>query len=200
MDIIFQNETIKLNQQPTVEDTIKTINNLMGDDYYFSHLVVDDIEVYEEPEFYLSEHASQINKLEVIAKKVHEFVNDILLTSMEYINNAKPEIVSLSEEFYQNPTSDSWNRFTQMLEGFQWLNEMIMTIDKTKRHPGNWFEYIRLAVNLQEELKDIEEALENNDSILIADLVKYEVLPIYDSLKVEIQTTIDTEGYYHDIS
>ncbi|MCJ8007601.1 hypothetical protein ACFFF5_15635 [Lederbergia wuyishanensis] len=200
MKLIFKEEVIQFDTQPTVEVIINTINQLLDDNYYFSHLIIDDKEVLDDPEQYLQDYLNEIRELEIVAKTVKEFINDLLLSAEEYIRRAKPEIDSLSDEFYQNPTSESWHKFAQLLEGIQWLNQVIQTIDTTKEKPKNWVNYLEINSNFDLELKNMEEAIENSDSVLIADLIKYEILSIIESLGSEIQLTIDTEGYRHDLN
>nr|WP_144921558.1 hypothetical protein [Paenibacillus bovis] len=200
MKLIFKDEVIQFDTQPTVEVMLNKINQLLDNHYYFSHLIVDDKEVFDDPERYLQDYLSGIREIEIVAKTVKQFINDLLLSAKEYIRRAKPEIDSLSDEFYQNPTHESWHKFTQLLEGIQWINQVIQTIDTTKEKPKNWMNYIDLISTLDSELKNMEEAIENSDSVLIADLIKYEILSIIESLGSEIQSTIDTEGYHHDLN
>lgn len=200
MKIIFKEEVIQFDTLPTVEVMINKINQLLDDNYYFSHLIIDDKEVFDDPEQYLQDYLSEIKELEIVAKTAKEFTNDVLLSAEEYIERAKPQIDSLADDFYQNPTSESWHKFTYLLEGIQWINQMIQTIDTAKEKPNNWMNYLKINNTLDLELKNMEEAIENNDSVLIADLIKYEILSIFESLGSEIQLTIDTEGYRYDLN
>lgn len=200
MELIFNQHSIKLNNLLSVEIIIKKINEHLEEEHYLSHLIVDGKEVYEELELYLTDHITQIKEIKVITKTVSEFINDLLLTAEEYLDRAVQEIPLLSNEYYQNPTSVSWNKFAQMLEGIQWLNQTIHSINQTKEQPNNWIDYLNLSGELQSVLMDLENTIENNDSILIADMIQYELLPIFERLKTVIKATIDTEGYRYDLN
>lgn len=198
MELLFQEESIQFDQDSTVEQVIEQINILLDDSCYFSHLIVDGVDVYEELEQYLNENLESIEKLELIARTANEFTNDILLSAEVYLQGALPELTKLADDFYNNPTSESWGNFSDMLEGMQWLNQIIVSIDQMNEKPQNWDEYLKLAATLEVELKNLEQAVENGDHVLVADIIQYEITPVYEGLEKEIQKTIDTEGSRHD--
>lgn len=202
MELSFKNEVIQYDaqKQPTVEDIIVQINEWIRDDYYFSHLVIDGFEIYEHLELCLEEKLTHAQKIEVMARTNTELINDILLSSDEYIKRAIPELNTLFEEFYQNPLKDSWMKFEQMIEGIQWLHQMIRCINQFKERLQNGTQYIQIESRLEMEIQHLEEAVENEDNVLIADLIQYEIITIYEALKKEIQLTIDTEGLRYDVN
>lgn len=200
MELIFGSQTVQFETMPSVKEIIEKINELMTDQYYFSHLVVDGVEVYEEPENYLFERLVTTSRIEVIAKTIREYVNELLLISKDYIKRAIPELTVLADGFYQNATAAEWKNFSEMLEGVQWLNQMTLLINNSKERPLNWDEIINLSAKLKSELENLEEAVGNKDNILIADIMQYELLPLYEGLESEIHTTLVTEGYHHDFN
>jgi len=185
---------------PSPNDVLEKINSEANDHHFFSHFIADGKEIYEDTELYLEDHLHSINELEVVLKSVKEFINDILLSAGEYIQRAKPELPSLVEEFYHHADKTTWDRFIDFLEGLVWLNQMIATIDGTKQQPKNWDQYLNIAAALKEHLESLQEALENQDEVLVADTIQYELLPLLEELEKEINTTIDQEGYRYDIS
>jgi len=200
VELIFGSQTVQFETMTSVKEIIEKINELMTDQYYFSHLVVDGVEVYEEPENYLFERLVTTTKIEVIAKTYREYVNEVLIMSKDYIKRSIPELSVLADGFYQNPTASDWTNFSDMLEGVQWFNQMILLINNLKERPLNWDEIINLSSKLKSELENLEEAVENKDYILIADIIQYEILPLYEGFESEIHTTLITEGYHHDFN
>ncbi|MBY0223495.1 MULTISPECIES: hypothetical protein [Sporosarcina] len=199
MELIFQQQTTTLDNA-TAENIIEQINNLLAKDYYLSHFIADGAEVYEDHENYLNEHAEKIEKLEIIAKTVKEFVNDLLLSAEEYTQRAIPELAPLAEAFYDNPQPETWTTLDQLLGGLQWINEMLMTIGKSMAVPSNWQGYITISNKLQEDILSLAEAIENEDNVLIGDIIQYELLPNFEGLEKEIQLTMDNEGLRHDLN
>ena len=200
MELLFKNETVQFNEQSSVGEIIEKINELLTNRYYYSHIIVDGVEIYKEPETFLLDSLESISTIEVVVKTAREFVDESLLIAADYLKGALPEIQVLADGFYQNPKARDWEMFSAMLEGMQWLNQTIDLIDKSTEIPVNWDACIRLAVQLQMELKNLEQAVENTDSVLIADIIQYELLPVYGALLVEFNTTIDTEVERNDLN
>ncbi|MFC5604731.1 hypothetical protein [Sporosarcina koreensis] len=200
MELIFQQQSVKLNSSVSTEEIIKKINNLLDKGYYFSHFIADGIEVYDEHEFYLNKNGEHISRLEIIAKTVEEFVNDLLLSTEEYIERANPDLMILAEEFYDNPNAATWERLVQLLEGLQWLDEMLLVIGQSGTVPTNWKAYLTVSAKMQENIQTLSEAVENKDNILIGDIIKYELISVFENLNNEVKQTIDNEGIRHDLN
>lgn len=190
------NEIYEFKNEPaSIEEIFQVINEqLENSDLYFSHLIVDDEEVYESHDAYLFEKIDSVENIEVAVKTVQQFVNDLMLYSESYLIGAIPEIAALVDEFYQGPTQASWEKFNLLLEGIQWLNEFIMTVENSSSKPSNFDEYLSIDASIQEELKNLEEAIENRDAVLIADIISYEIVPLLEHMKQTLSTSIDEVG------
>lgn len=194
MKLIFQEQEIEFEQVPFIAEVIESINRFIGDDFYFSHLNVDGKEVLERPEQFLIENIADIDTLEVIAIPAKEFINELLLSSEEYTERVIPHLTTLFNDFYDNPTSRNWIELSEIFEGVQWLLSMIETVDRSALRPSNWTEIMVIIARLKEELPNFEEALENTDHILIADMLQYEISPVFEVFLKEMKKTIDRVG------
>lgn len=200
MELIFQQHQFEYKKTPSSDEVIEKINELLNQNDYFSHFIADGIEIYEEHETYLNLNLDRIEKLEVITKTEREFVNDILLSAEDYLKRAKPELATLPDEFYANPTPDTWTTFSQFIEGVQWLDEMLSVVGNSNERPKNWDMYAELSQSMQAELANLGEAVENGDNVLIADIIQYELISNFEALEAEIEKTIDTEGMRYDLN
>lgn len=200
MEMICNGQAIEISQGASADEIIEKINEVLEKGHYFSHFVADGEEVYEEHERYLEQRAGKIKKLEVIAKQEKEFVNDLLLAGDEYIKRALPELSILAEEFSENPDAGTWAKLNDLLGGLQWLDEMLMAIGRSGTVPANWQGYLNISAKMQEEIKELAEAMENEDNVLIGDIIQYELQPVFETFAEEINVTIDNEGTRHDLS
>lgn len=200
MNIIFQQQNFEYISTPTSEEVMEKINELLQEGFYFSHLTIDGIEVYENHENYLIENLKYIKKIEVIAKTEKEFVNDVLLSVEAYIKRAMPELKLLPDGFYASPSKNTYETFNNLLEGMQWLDEMFSVVGMSNYSPTNWDKYDNLSKSLKLEIVNLGEAVENTDNVFVADIILYEIIPIFEEISNVVGNTIDTEGIRHDLS
>lgn len=200
MKLLFKEQVIEFIQDSTTEEVIDTINELLQVNYFFSHFVADGKEIHEDPETFLTTNLQGVVSLEIIALNAKDFINDLLLSAEEYSKRAVPHITTLSDEFYNNPSATSWAELSELFEGIQWLSSMVETIGQSTACPSNWNEVLTPTSAMQVELGNLEEALENTDTVLIADMLKYEILPVFEVLALESQKAIDTGGTRPDLN
>lgn len=200
LKLICNDEITQFNGYPSVEQVLEKIDKLILKKYYFSHLIVDGVEIYDDPESYLQVNLEGISSLEIIVKTEKEFTNELLLDAESYIKRAKNELTLLADGFYQNPTSEQWNNFNQMMEGLQWINQVLQHMNDLEKRLMNAEEYNKIYITLQENIATLHEAVISEDYILTADIIQYELVPVYESLEIEFTKTIDTEGYRQDIN
>ncbi|HHY74183.1 MAG TPA: hypothetical protein GX497_13365 [Bacillus bacterium] len=189
------------NKVESIDELIQQIIDTLNEsNLYFNYLIVDGVEVYDECEEYLLDRINDIKKIEVEAKTVETFTSDLLLMGENYLKGAIPEVSKLADEFYKGATQNTWEKFQQLLEGLQWLYQFIETVNKNSERPYNWDQFLEISGNLQNELQNLNEALVNNDAILIGDLISYEIQPLLERFKDELTNTIDHQGQRTDLN
>ena len=77
-------------------------------------------------------------------------MNDLLISAENYLERAKPELMILAQAFSEESTKDIWSDLEQLLEGIQWLDDMLKVIDSAKKHPSNWVSYKKHEVVMQD--------------------------------------------------
>ncbi|WP_339179809.1 hypothetical protein [Oceanobacillus sp. FSL W7-1293] len=193
MKIIWGKQEININNNEKAEDIVKKIDELVMDEI-ITHVIFDEEEVYSDIEEYFDSYRQDIEVVKVITKSKKAFINETLLTAEEYLSNAIPIIEKLSESFYQNPQTGDWNQFQRLTEGLTWISNMLLHIDSLKERPSNWEDYANLYKDFEAGVNELAESVEANDTTLIADIIQYEIHPVYKGLKELITNTIDTEG------
>lgn len=194
LKLIFQQETIQIDNQASADEIVENINKILEKKFYFSYFIADGVEVFEDHEDFLKSQQGTIDRLEIIAKTEKEFTNDVLISLENYTEQAMPLLEGLSNAFYNNPESETWSQFAQLMESLQWINSVIELLRKQEEKVANWEQYEKTAGIIQQELGNLEDALENEDFVLIGDIIQYEIKPIFVTLHDTTKTTIDTEG------
>lgn len=202
MKLTFFEQTIEVeNTMAKVDQAFASVNEKLAEgDYVFSHLMIDGQPFYNEFEEYIAENVASIQEIEVVVKTTKEMINEILLSTESYLQGALPEIEKLVDEFYNNPTEQTWVKYEQLLEGIHWIVSAISAVDQTKHEIENWNEYLTKVASLQNELQGLSEAMENQDYVLLADIIQYEIMPILEAIKNEATTTIDNQGERPNLS
>ncbi|AVQ37356.1 hypothetical protein C7M56_01175 [Clostridium botulinum] len=106
-----------------------------------------------------------------------------LRTASEYIGNLKIGIINSAENFQSGDENKALESIPLIVDGIDWLIQIVeLTKDIHKSE-------ISLD-ELNEKLKEIIEAVENSDFILVGDLFQYELMPIIDEIEKKINLTL----------
>jgi len=198
--LTFKQQHFEYNKTASVEEVIEKINELLLEGYYFSHFIADEAEVYENPEEYLRANLGRIKKLEVITKTEKEFLNDILISTEDYLKGTKIELAALPQAFYTNPTAETWTSFELLLEGAGWLNDVLAVIANSKKRPTNWEAYTKLQLALDAEVAKLSEAVQQKNNKQIGDIIQNGIIPNFNALEVEVRVTNDTIGVRQNLN
>lgn len=184
MKVTVLDETKNINNTNSVYEQVQTfINNTIDNkDVFFSHMVIDGVEIYHDFEFYVEDHLSEIEHIHVEVRTAEEFIQDIISSIQQYVESALPELKQLSDEFYQTSQSSSWGKLHDLFEALQWIHESIMSIDREKARPSDWDEKLVISSSFEPIFPNLLEALEAKDNILIADIITYEIIPLFQRL------------------
>lgn len=194
MKLILNNEEKVIDlQSGSQEEIIKKINELNGDNI-LSHLIIDNTEVFNDIEEYIERNIQHIQEIQIISKSTKEYINDTLLLTENYLQNGKTMVERLAENYYQSVSDEDRTQFQDLTEGLSWLTSTLVYIDTLKERPSKWEEYAVVYHELEKMIESLAEAVEDNDDVLIADILQYEIATIYEELNNLITETIDTEG------
>ena len=188
------------NKEEVYNALVEEINStLKNSNLIFSHLIIDGKEVYEDFSNYFFDNVENIKEITVVAKTVKEMSNDIMLSTIDYLDRAIPEIDKLSNEFYKTPSQESWNKLIDLIDGIRWIIDAFATIDSNVdlknivKSYEEWNLYAKDVYSLKELLLDFEEILENSDYVSTADILSYEVVPLFKDMKEKLEKLVLVE-------
>lgn len=206
MRIYLEDQVLEFNNnvQEIVEmlNEIDTVTNKSSK--ILSHMLIDGYAVYGDYYNYLLDNIKVVEEVIVKLLTYEELINDILISTLDYINNSIKAIEELSNQFYRNPEIESWNNLNDFLEGISWIFNSFMNIDNNPRlndlvssYEG-WNLYAKEVFELKEILIDFEEALSNTDNIGVADVIFYEIIPTFNRIEDILSrlVNIEEDSYY----
>lgn len=167
---------------------------------------VDGLELYQDYFEYILDNLDYIENVNVKLITYKELVGETLLGTIDYLQGAAAEIEPLSEAFYTQPTREAWEEFTDLLEGINWIISVFNLIDNDKSLIETlpsyevWNLYAKDIFTLNELIPQMNDALNSKDNTLLADLMMYEILPIYDDMREQLMSLYNSkENWYAGI-
>lgn len=176
------------------------IQVLAEDNLELSHLLVDGVAVYQDYEDYLSGQIETIAEVEVITLELKPLIEETLNSAFDYIGNALGLLKPLAEAYYQSPGPDAWKRLAELFEGLGWLLDTMNRIDQIDQlhlyilNYDIWNEYVQTLKGLNTQIAELEQAMLNKDSVLIGDLILYEILPIFETAEEKLRFLVSVGG------
>lgn len=187
MDQVFE---IDNNDQCIVSlfDLIK--KSLEGTPFYFSHLVVDGLEVYDHFEATLNQ-IENIKSVEVIVKTLNEYIYDCLSNASTYLQRALPEIIILAEELEAGPGSQTWANFADFLEGMDWILQVVNSSHTAGYDHESSYMWQKLLSSLPIHLQHLDNQMKNGDYYMMAETIQNKIIPLLESLNQHISLQIN---------
>lgn len=183
----FQNKESEI---PKIFDYIDQIINKKN--VFLKSMEIDGVEIYDNFYEHLLDKMESINKIEVKTQTLNQLIDDVVCDSWEYIVKAIPLIERLSASFKKNPTEKSWQELGNLFSGIEWMLETYRNIDqyenlsKLVSNYYIWNEYVVELEKLKQSLPDFFEAINNKDTILIGDILQYEINPLFESISEKL--------------
>lgn len=198
MKIHILNEILEYENKNNIIDgmfqKIKDMVNSTG--LIFSHLIIDGVEIYGDFYDYFLDNIRNIEKVKVVTKTIKEISQEIIINTIDYLERAIPEIEMLSNEFYKTPSEASWQKLTDLLEGIKWIMDTFVAIDANGELKNivnsyeGWNMYAKDVYSLQELMPDFEEILKSSDYISTADMLSYEISPLFKNMKEKLKKLV----------
>lgn len=110
---------------------------------------------------------------------------ETLEMAVEYIGKLEAGILECSECFQGSKEEKGYKLVTQIVDGLNWLIESIRLTNSLH------MEKITLG-KIEENFSEMIEGLENRDSVLITDILQYEILELIKGWKEKMQETLDS--------
>ena len=189
------------NESPSVEVIMETINQtLQTHNCLLSHLVADGQEVKDDYNDYLNDNIKNISLVEVVVFTKKQWLDEMLISAISYLNRSVSAIQVLTDDFYRGPSSETWVEFNNLLEALQWLAQLVNEMENNVTIYQSWDHTLSLAFSFREVIQGLSESVINSDPVSIADVLNYEILPLFETLTKTIQNTIDTEVIRNDLN
>ena len=127
---------------------------------------------------------SEIEKLEVEINSIQEIVARNLNNAEDYLERLIPGIQRAAELFQGENEIEANKFFLKIVDGMEWLSQILDSVIKVLKLDQGQVEFKGKTLperqaKLVELTKQLLEANQNKDWVLVADLLEYEIGPFY---------------------
>lgn len=200
MQLKYNDEQIELERDASALNAIfeKVSELIEQKDTIFSHLVIDGVDVYEGHEAYINERVSEIMNIEIITKSTKEMIWETMVSVHEYLERAVPALTELIDGSYENFAEKTWEGINQLSEGMQWMLQFKAFTQAAPEQPTNWEDVEKSFESCEERFAQLLAAVEAKDTVLISDILAYEITPAYEGLTENVAKSLrDKEFLKH---
>jgi hypothetical protein len=124
------------------------------------------------------EEIKPIEQLELVAKDMKELINEGFEEAESYLPRLISGIDEIINNFSQGNYNESYQLLEKALEGFEWLNLLFSNFEHLPEEKKEKVDLEENLTNWKTALTELLKAVENQDTVLINDLLEYELVPI----------------------
>lgn len=110
--------------------------------------------------------------------KMEEILFETIQSYNEYIQKVSIGCQKIADDLRENRISEALNQIIDFTEGAKWLSEASVLFNK------NDVAVDLKTGNIQEYLEEINQGLEIQDYVLIADIFEYEIKPFFEECNI----------------
>lgn len=166
----------------------------LSQEIYYSHLIVDGAAIFESYQTYISNNADLITDVELIFLTQQQHAEEVLESVSQYVPRALPYMEELATTFYQGGSAAAWSSFNQLLEGIDWIIQSVDALSAQEMFEDISASLTKLSTDLRGSIIPLSEALQLKDTTMIADIIQYEVKPVFQSLDTVVGAIMASKG------
>lgn len=208
MKIFIEDQILEYeNRKDEIDKILNEIDTIIiKSSKILSHMVIDGYEIYENFYDYFLDNIRVIENVEVVALTLKELVDDILISTLNYLERTPNIIENLADKFYKTPDIEAWNDLNDLLGGISWIINTSSSIDQEGRLKDivssyeDWNHYAKELFSLQEILPDFEGALSSGDNVTVADILSYEITSIFKEMAERLSRLVSMEENLYDLN
>lgn len=151
---------------------------------YFSKILLNDKDVASDSAEIRHTPVPQIETLEAEITSLKEILEKNVVNAQDYLKKLLPGIQKAADLFRSGSEQEANKFFLNIIDGMDWFSEVMDTIAEVNDLQTEAVVLDRKNFQTRQEklvgwTQQMVEANKNNDWVLLADLLEYEILPYY---------------------
>lgn len=170
-------------QDPSFQgDTLGDVLNAILEsrkDSYVRRVWLDGEEVPSSTPDTLKTSASSIGLLELELGMLKDLLANNLVNAREYLERLIPGFQTAADLFRMGNEQEANKYYLQILDGIDWFSQVVLTIVNAQENEAEGQSLEERQKKLTELMEQMLGANQNQDWVLLADLLEYEMVPFY---------------------
>ncbi|RKO63111.1 hypothetical protein [Caldibacillus debilis] len=190
MQFIFQDQAIHLPERDpgAVHQFMEQINKALNENgLVFSHFLVSGMPYYGDIYSLVDEYWNKELPVEIVGITEEEWLSEAKREILGYVGRAAGILQELSQTLYSGESSLAvWRQMSDLSEGMDYLLK-IFSKTRILSNPDP------IINGIQSVSGQLVQALETRDLVLLADLITYEILPLFQQIKERLTAEEGTD-------
>ena len=169
-DPSFQGETM----EEVMNAIVKSRQNS-----YIRRVWLDGQEVSSDSQDILKTSPTSVGLLELELAKLQDLLANNLTNAKDYLVRLIPGFQKAADLFRMGNEQEANQYYLQVLDGIEWFSQVVIIIVSTLENKSEEKSLEERQKKLTDLMSQMLEANQNQDWVLMADLMEYEMIPFY---------------------
>lgn len=163
----------------TLEEVLNAILKSRQDSYV-RRIWLDGQEVSSSTPDTLKTSSATVDLLELELAQLKDLLANNLSNAKEYLEKLIPGFQKAADLFRMGNEQEANKFYLQIIDGIDWFSQVVLTIINAQQHVLDGQGLEERQKKLNELMGQMLEANKNQDWVLMADLLEYEMVPFYE--------------------
>ena len=163
----------------TLEEVLNAILKSRQDSYV-RRIWLDGQEVSSSTPDTLKTSSATVDLLELELVQLKDLLANNLSNAKEYLEKLIPGFQKAADLFRMGNEQEANKFYLQIIDGIDWFSQVVLTIINAQQHVLDGQSLEERQKKLNELMGQMLEANKNQDWVLMADLLEYEMVPFYE--------------------
>ena len=169
-DPSFQGETL----EEVMNAIVKSRQNS-----YIRRIWLDGQEVSSDSQDTLKTLTTSVELLELELAELQDLLANNLTNAKDYLVKLIPGFQKAADLFRMGNEQEANQYYLQVLDGIEWFSQVVIIIVSTQKNKSEEKSLEERQKKLTDLMSQMLEANQNQDWVLMADLMEYEMIPFY---------------------
>ena len=174
-DPSFQGETM----EEVMNAIVKSRQNS-----YIRRVWLDGQEVSSDSQDILKTSPTSVGLLELELAELQDLLANNLTNAKDYLVRLIPGFQKAADLFRMGNEQEANQYYLQVLDGIEWFSQVVIIIVSTQENKSEEKSLEERQKKLTDLMSQMLEANQNQDWVLMADLMEYEMIPFYKDWEV----------------